>query len=120
MERAYFLLLIILFFQIKEYSSQIINISNCSELQGMQINNNTVCYKLIGNINCQGFPFTPIGTNSSFPFRGKIEGQGFSIGNLTISTTQHSTDCRLRCAWLITCWQRAASNVRLGNPVNAS
>lgn len=52
---------------------------------GESFANATLC----NDIDCQGINWTPIGTESN-PFRGEINGQGFSIKNLTINTSANN------------------------------
>ena len=40
-------------------------------------------YNLVNDVDCSHFLFFPIG-NSSFPFKGNLEGNNFKISNLTI------------------------------------
>ena len=70
-------------------------ISTCTELQNMT-QNNTAYYELISNIDCSdtrnwnnGSGWETIG-NDSKPFSGNLDGQGYSIYNLTSNRT--STD----------------------------
>ena len=66
-----------------------IMITNCNELQMMQTGSSSspVNYTLANNIDCSTIVnFIPIG-NSSNPFYGEIDGQGYSIYNLKINTS---------------------------------
>ena len=65
-----------------------VTITNCTELQMMQTGNSSspVKYTLANDIDCSTIVnFIPIG-NSSNPFYGEIDGQGYSIYNLKINT----------------------------------
>ena len=59
-------------------------VNNCSDLQNMQTGDASVVYLLNQTIDCTSFRFTPVGNQFS-NFQGKIDGQGFSINNLTIN-----------------------------------
>ena len=86
METLYLYFLII--FTITFANAQIM-ITNCTELQMMQTGSSSspVNYILANNIDCSTIVnFIPIG-NSSNPFYGEIDGQGYSIYNLNISTS---------------------------------
>lgn len=76
-------LLIICFFCILSFVYSI-NISNCTELQNIN-NQLSSQFILTNDINCNTIPnFQPIG-NTSFPFKGYLDGQGYSIFNLNIN-----------------------------------
>ena len=86
METLYFFFLVI--FAITFANAQIM-ITNCTELQMMQTGNasSPLNYILASDIDCSSIVnFIPIG-NSSFPFYGEINGQGYSIYNLKINTS---------------------------------
>ena len=74
-------ILIIFLIAIKEVHGQI-QISNCSSLQNMR-QNLEGSYVLMENINCSGYAFNPIG-NSSNPFKGILNGNGYTIKCLSI------------------------------------
>ena len=57
-------------------------IMNCSALEKISSNLSS-SYLLGADIDCQGTSWTPIG-NSTQPFSGFLNGQGFCISNLTI------------------------------------
>ena len=85
METLSFFFLIILTIT---FSNAQIMITNCGELQMMQTGSSSspVNYTLANNIDCSAIAnFIPIG-NSSNPFFGEIDGQGYSIYNLKINT----------------------------------
>ena len=87
METLSFFFLIII--AITFANAQIV-ITNCIELQMMQTGNasSPVNYILANNIDCSTIVnFIPIG-NSSNPFYGEIDGQGYSIYNLKINTSE--------------------------------
>ena len=87
METLSFFFLII--FAITFANAQIM-ITNCNELQMMQTGSSAspVNYILANNIDCSTIAnFIPIG-NSSNPFFGEINGQGYSIYNLKINTSE--------------------------------
>lgn len=60
-------------------------ITNCSELQDMQ-NDLDAYYRLDENIDCVSLSFLSVG-NSSTPFTGEFDGQGYTISNLAVQTT---------------------------------
>lgn len=60
------------------------NIGSCEQLQEMQ-DDLGGSYRLVRNIDCAEFSFTPVG-DSEAQFSGTLNGQGFAIKNLTIST----------------------------------
>ena len=66
--------------------AQVINISNCFELQNLKVNNNTVVYNITQDLFCSSLSFATIGDNSSF-FQGRIEGNSYSINDLSISSS---------------------------------
>ena len=81
-----FIFLILIFGSICK--SQIVNISNCTELQNLETNNFTVVYNITQDLFCAPINFTTIG-NISVVFRGVIEGNSFSINDLTINSSSN-------------------------------
>lgn len=90
------LLVLVLFFK-QDCYSQTLEISICQDLQNIIVNNNTVVYKLIQDVDCYSFNFNVIGgslTNQSF--KGTLDGQNYSInflsiiGNSTINKGEYS------------------------------
>jgi len=70
-------------------------ISSCLELQCMK-KNLTADYKLVGDVDCNGFDymsdgagFEPVGYNSSFPFTGSFDGNGYVIRGLHIDKFEY-------------------------------
>lgn len=61
------------------------HVLDCIQLQRMNETLNA-SYGLVGNIDCSGMNFTPIGTNTR-PFTGKFNGRGYVINNLTINSS---------------------------------
>ena len=61
------------------------SISNCADLQNMQ-NNLTDSYILLNNLNCSSMNLVPIG-NMSSPFKGVLDGQGFVIHGLNLTSS---------------------------------
>ena len=70
------------------WKAQIVNVSNCTELQNLQTNNITVVYNITQNLFCAPINFTTIG-NISHVFRGVIEGNYYSINDLTINSSSN-------------------------------
>ena len=66
--------------------AQVINISDCIQLQNLQVNNNTVVYSISQDLFCSSFDLLTIGDNSSY-FQGRIEGNSHSINDMTISSS---------------------------------
>ena len=71
-------------------------INNAIELAGVAklVNDGTENFKgktliLSGDIDLAGYEWTPIGINETNAFRGKLDGAGHEIQNLTISGTQN-------------------------------
>ena len=64
--------------------SQIINVSNCTELQNIILNNETIIYNVTQDLYCHSSPFTTIGNSSSFAFKGRLQGNFFTIFDLNI------------------------------------
>ncbi len=62
-------------------------ITTCSQLQEME-NNLSAYYIQENNIDCQGVTYTPVGSVSN-PFSGTIDGQNYTIANLTISGSSY-------------------------------
>lgn len=60
-----------------------VSIDDCTELQDISLELNG-SYELTGNINCNGFPFVPIGTYGD-AFGGTLDGKGYTISNVSIS-----------------------------------
>lgn len=58
-------------------------IETCAQLQSIQ-SNLSAEYILVGDIDCSGVTFTPIGPVGS-PFTGVLNGQNFTISNLVIT-----------------------------------
>jgi hypothetical protein len=63
-------------------------ISNASEFMDI-INNLSACYELTNNIDLSGISYTQSAINTSFnePFEGSLDGNGFSISGLTITSS---------------------------------
>lgn len=59
-------------------------ISSCTELQSLDTSDPSAYYVLVNDIDCTGFPFSPIGLNGN-AFTGVLDGQGYTISNLTVS-----------------------------------
>ena len=79
----FFMTLILSFFIKSCYSTQ-----NCTDLQNIQTNNSTFVLTLTNNIDCTSLNFISVGTSSiSDQFKGTIAGEGYSIINLTISSS---------------------------------
>lgn len=58
-------------------------IESCAQLQ--EINSGLSSnYTLVGNVDCNGFTFTSLGTDDT-PFTGTLDGQGFTISSLATS-----------------------------------
>lgn len=55
------------------------SISTCSELQNIS-GDLSGSYVLAADINCAGFPFSPIAG-----FTGTLDGQGHTVSNLTVN-----------------------------------
>jgi hypothetical protein len=73
-------------------TAQITLISTCTALQNMTTNNSTLIYQLTTNIDCNNIPFISIGNYSTQgQFQGKLDGMGFSILNINISSTLNYT-----------------------------
>ena len=68
----------------------VIYIKDCSDLQNMVVNKSLVIYKLNNSLDCHDFEFEPIG-NETNSFKGKFDGQGFSISNLFIHSSEDYT-----------------------------
>ena len=62
-------------------------IATCNDLQNIQ-NYLAGNYVLINDIDCSGIIFSPIGSSAYSPFTGNLDGQGYSIKNLTVQTSQ--------------------------------
>lgn len=60
-------------------------VTTCNQLEEMQ-NNLSAYYKQVNNINCTGVSYVPVGSNPSF-FTGTLDGGGYTISNLTISSS---------------------------------
>lgn len=58
-------------------------IDNCSEWLAMR-ENLTASYELSGNVDCDGYTYTPIG-NSTTPFEGSLDGNGYTVKNVEYS-----------------------------------
>ncbi len=76
------------------------NISTCAHLQNMSSNLNAN-YQLIGDIDCSGVDFRPIGNCSGFcfifnvddnPFNGNFDGRNNTISNLNITNLSSADD----------------------------
>jgi hypothetical protein len=61
-----------------------IQISNCTELQNMNENLNAD-YEITQDIDCNGVDFDPVGPDPDHPFTGSLDGQGYTISNLTVA-----------------------------------
>jgi hypothetical protein len=59
-------------------------ITSCAELQSIDEYNPYAYYVLSNDIDCNGFTFLPIGLSNGRLFSGVLDGQGYSISNLTI------------------------------------
>ncbi|MCK5611573.1 hypothetical protein KAR91_57410 [Candidatus Pacearchaeota archaeon] len=66
--------------------AQTLEIANKIDLQNMN-NNLAGNYFLSGNIDASGGNFTPIGRDTGSRFTGTLEGNGFTISNLTVDGT---------------------------------
>ena len=64
--------------------SQIINVSNCTDLQNIILNNDTIVYNMTQDLYCNSSQYTTIGNSSSFAFKGRLQGNFFSIFDLNI------------------------------------
>jgi len=62
-----------------------IEIDTCTKLQNMTYDLSGK-YVLIGDINCYGVEWIPIG-NSSNPFSGELQGEGYTITNINYTTS---------------------------------
>ena len=81
--RFLFFFLIVLFGS--SLKAQVVNVSNCGQLQ-IEVNNNTVVYNITQHLFCSSFILTTIGENSNV-FQGRIEGNSFSINDLIFSSS---------------------------------
>lgn len=81
--KIHFSILISFVFFLLQIKMQSINITDCIELQNIT-NNLSGNYVLQANINCSSIPnFSRIG-NSSFPFNGTLNGNGFYVSDINI------------------------------------
>lgn len=69
--------------------STAMNISSCVDLQNIN-NDLTGNYVLVANVSCEGVNFLPIGSAST-PFKGTLDGAGFTIKDLSISSSGSNT-----------------------------
>ena len=81
--RFLFFFLIVLFGS--SLKAQVVNVSNCGQLQ-IEVNNNTVVYNITQHLFCSSSNLTTIGDNSNV-FQGRIEGNSFSLNDLIISSS---------------------------------
>ncbi|MDY2696587.1 MAG: hypothetical protein SOV27_05450, partial [Eubacteriales bacterium] len=71
-------------------------ISSSTDLKNLSTNvNNSTTYldkyfAMTTNIDLGGQKFTPIGKNSSYPFKGIFDGKGFTISNIKITESSNS------------------------------
>jgi hypothetical protein len=65
-------------------------IASCSDLQALNTSNPSAYYVLTTNIDCTGVSFTPIGLYGN-AFTGVLDGQGYTISNVTVNEPQKST-----------------------------
>jgi len=63
-------------------------ISNYTQLQSITDLNGK--YLLTANIDCRGMALPTLGANSSTPFRGVFEGQGYTISNFVLANSQYT------------------------------
>ena len=63
-------------------------ISDYSDLQSITDPNGK--YVLTADIDCEGLALPTIGANSTTPFRGVFEGQGYTISNYTLTNSQYT------------------------------
>ena len=93
-------------------SATVTMIRNVTELQGMQ-KNLSGNYQLANDIYAINYPFKPIGSESA-PFVGSLNGNGFSILNLSISAPP-VCGSGLLCAGLFGWLDGTVTNIRLAN-----
>lgn len=65
-------------------------ISTPAQLQGINLNSTTLAgdYELANDIDMSGFMFTSIGSELHGAFTGSLDGKGFTISNLSFSTSR--------------------------------
>ena len=68
-------------------SSTFNRVNNCGDFMSIILNSSSVRVNLTQSVDCSGMStnFFPLG-NSTNPFRGTFEGNGFTISNVTINT----------------------------------
>ena len=89
-----FLLILIIFCTSKIFcGSAKLSISNCAQLQNIS-QNLAASYILSGDVDCHSSTLSPIG-NSTFPFTGTLDGQGYRINNISFQINGQTTDTAL-------------------------
>jgi len=53
--------------------SQIMNITNCGDLQAVITNNSTVSYQILNLIDCSNYIFSVLGNPGNVPFQGTLD-----------------------------------------------
>lgn len=69
-------------------------IANCAQLQGMYDFEDYMLYRdksyvLTADINCSGVTFYTLYDNPEYDFRGELDGQGYTISNVTIDNPEN-------------------------------
>jgi hypothetical protein len=68
-----------------------LQINDCNGLVNVVLNDSQVSYEFSRDIDCSMRNPFPIIGNSTYPFKGSIDGMGFSLLNININTSNETT-----------------------------